>query len=54
MATARTTELKCGACNGTGFPKVQQPPQQGRKIYPPPCAKCGGKGRVAVALEEKR
>jgi hypothetical protein len=25
-------ELKCSACDGTGFPKVAQPPQPARKI----------------------
>jgi hypothetical protein len=38
-------ELKCPACNGTGFPPVKQPQQPGRKIYPARCLQCGGKGR---------
>jgi DnaJ-class molecular chaperone len=42
-------ELKCSACDGTGFPKVAQPAQPGRKIYPPPCKWCLGKGRVRSA-----
>jgi hypothetical protein len=39
-------ETKCEACNGTGFPKVKQPTKPGRRIYPAPCRKCGGKGRI--------
>jgi hypothetical protein len=39
-------EHKCPACNGTGFPTVMQPVQPIRKIYPAPCKKCGGKGRI--------
>jgi DnaJ-class molecular chaperone len=41
-------EIRCEACNGTGFPQVKQPKKPGRKIYPAPCRKCGGKGRVVV------
>ena len=43
------TEHKCAACNGTGFPAVMQPVRPGRKIYPAPCRKCSGKGRVKAA-----
>ncbi len=46
MRTRLTRETKCEACNGTGFPKVKQPTKPGRKIYPAPCRKCGGKGRI--------
>jgi DnaJ-class molecular chaperone len=42
-------EIKCDACNGTGFPTVMQPVQPGKKIYPAPCKKCGGKGRIKKA-----
>jgi DnaJ-class molecular chaperone len=42
-------EIKCDACNGTGFPTVMQPVQPGKKIYPAPCRKCGGKGRIKKA-----
>jgi DnaJ-class molecular chaperone len=42
-------EIKCAACNGTGYPKVKQPVQPGRKIYPTPCKECAGKGRIALA-----
>jgi DnaJ-class molecular chaperone len=40
-------EEKCPACNGTGFPAVKQP-TPGRRIYPPPCKACGGKGRMTA------
>jgi hypothetical protein len=36
MADTKTTEIKCPACNGIGYPKVMQPVRPGRKIYPPP------------------
>jgi DnaJ-class molecular chaperone len=42
-------ERKCTACNGTGFPAVKQPAKPGRKIYPPPCRKCKGMGRIRLA-----
>jgi len=45
-AGTKATETKCPACNGTGYPVVMQPVQPGRKIYPAPCKKCGGKGRI--------
>jgi DnaJ-class molecular chaperone len=41
-----STEIKCSACGGTGFPTVTQPAQAGRKIYPPACKLCAGKGRI--------
>jgi DnaJ-class molecular chaperone len=41
------TELKCPACNGTGFPAVVKAVPAGRKIYPAPCKECRGKGRIA-------
>jgi DnaJ-class molecular chaperone len=44
-----STEIKCAACGGTGFPKVSQPVKPGRRIYPPPCKRCLGKGRVVSA-----
>jgi DnaJ-class molecular chaperone len=44
-----STEQKCPACNGTGYPSVKQPVQPGRKIYPAQCAKCSGKGRIEAA-----
>jgi DnaJ-class molecular chaperone len=48
--TAEEGELRCDACGGTGFPSVMQPVQPGRKIYPAPCRKCGGKGRMTKPL----
>jgi DnaJ-class molecular chaperone len=44
------TEVKCPACDGTGFPTVTQPVEPDRKIYPAPCKKCGGKGRITEAV----
>jgi DnaJ-class molecular chaperone len=44
--STRSTEQECPTCNGTGFPVVKQPDRPERKIYPAPCEKCGGKGRV--------
>src|SRR5258708_40135636 len=38
-----STEKKCPTCNGTGYLLVVQQVRPGRKIYPPPCNKCGGK-----------
>ena len=46
---AASPEVKCSACDGTGFQRVAQPAQPGRKIYPPPCKSCLGKGRVRSA-----
>jgi DnaJ-class molecular chaperone len=46
---AASAEIKCPACDGTGFPTVAQPAKPGRKIFPPPCKQCLGKGRVALA-----
>jgi DnaJ-class molecular chaperone len=44
-----SNEVKCSACGGTGFPMVAQPAQAGRRIYPPPCKLCSGKGRIRSA-----
>jgi hypothetical protein len=46
---ADPAEQVCPACGGTGFPAVKQPAQRGRRIFPMPCKKCGGKGRIAKA-----
>jgi DnaJ-class molecular chaperone len=46
---ANPDEHKCAACNGTGFPAVIRPVQPGRRIYPAPCRKCSGKGRIKAA-----
>jgi DnaJ-class molecular chaperone len=45
------SERKCAKCNGTGFSAVVKPVQPGRRIYPAPCKKCGGKGRVRSAAD---
>jgi DnaJ-class molecular chaperone len=44
----KVTEVECPACGGTGFPEVRQPAQPRRKIYPPPCKRCFGKGRIGL------
>jgi hypothetical protein len=41
-------EVKCEACNGTGRPPAEKP-QPGKRIYPPPCKVCGGKGWIPKA-----
>ena len=45
----KTKEHMCVACNGTGFPVVEQPVQPGRKIYPVKCSACDGKGKITDA-----
>jgi DnaJ-class molecular chaperone len=47
---AKPFEEKCPTCNGTGYPTVEQPARTIRKIYPPPCKECGGKGRITEAV----
>ena len=47
MMSAKPTEFKCPACKGAGFPAVKQPAEPDRKIYPPRCARCDGKGWIA-------
>jgi DnaJ-class molecular chaperone len=42
-------EIECPRCKGTGFPKVRQPVQPGRKIFPAPRKQCFGKGRIKIA-----
>jgi DnaJ-class molecular chaperone len=44
-----STEVSCPACGGTGFPAVAQPAKPGRRIFPPPCKQCLGKGRITPA-----
>ncbi len=39
-------EELCSACGGTGVAKVRQQPKPGRRVYPPKCGKCGGRGRI--------
>jgi DnaJ-class molecular chaperone len=45
-------EIDCEACNGTGFPPVAQT-VPGRRVYPAPCKKCGGKGRLKAHTSEE-
>jgi DnaJ-class molecular chaperone len=40
-----TADVECEDCGGTGYPAVQTV-APGRRIYPGPCKKCGGKGRL--------
>ena len=43
------SEVRCDACKGRGFQAVKQPRKiAGRRIYPAPCDKCAGKGRLGV------
>jgi len=46
ISNEASAEINCPACSGTGFPKVAQPVQPGRKIYPARCKQCHGKGRI--------
>jgi DnaJ-class molecular chaperone len=46
MKNAAPVEEKCQACNGTGHQAAKQPSQADRRIYPPPCKECSGKGRI--------
>lgn len=48
--TTRIKEHSCAACNGTGFPQVEQPVLATRKIYPEKCAACAGKGRITDSV----
>lgn len=43
------TEHACPACKGTGVSAVKRRAQPGRRIYPPRCLKCLGKGRIEKA-----
>jgi DnaJ-class molecular chaperone len=47
------TEVECDACAGKGYPPVQDI-APGRRIYPAPCKKCGGKGRVRKPGQAER
>jgi hypothetical protein len=46
MKSAVLVEEKCQAFDGAGHQAVKQPSQPNRRIYPPPCKECGGKGRI--------
>ncbi|HLG84935.1 MAG TPA: hypothetical protein VKY22_28345 [Bradyrhizobium sp.] len=50
---ATPPEEKCEACDGTGFPPVMKAARPGRRIYPPPCAVCGGKGHIITQLAKR-
>jgi DnaJ-class molecular chaperone len=47
------TEELCAACGGTGLAKVRQQAKPGKRVYPPKCAKCGGRGRIAKELAKR-
>jgi DnaJ-class molecular chaperone len=42
-------EIKCEACDGTGFEVVKQPSEPGKRVYQLRCKICEGKGRVKKA-----
>jgi len=48
----KINERTCPTCNGTGFPKVKQPAQAGRKLYPVKCEACAGKGKLPTLATE--
>jgi DnaJ-class molecular chaperone len=45
-AREASTEVICQACDGTGFQKLKQPTEPGRRIYPATCKECLGKGKL--------
>jgi DnaJ-class molecular chaperone len=45
MTKPLPAEVRCEACHGRGSPPVQEV-APGRRLYPAPCRKCHGKGRV--------
>jgi DnaJ-class molecular chaperone len=47
-------EELCPTCAGTGLAKVRQAAKPGRRVYPPKCGKCGGKGRITKAASKSR
>jgi DnaJ-class molecular chaperone len=47
------SEIKCAACNGTGFRAVKRVARPGRKIYPPTCTKCKGMGRIKITAKRR-
>jgi DnaJ-class molecular chaperone len=46
------SEVVCDGCNGLGTPPRIKDGANGRKLYPAPCTKCQGKGRLIVSQEE--
>jgi DnaJ-class molecular chaperone len=49
---ANPNEQRCPACDGMGVLAAIQPVQPGRRMYPPPCEECGGRGRIPKADNE--
>lgn len=49
MMNPKINEHTCPVCNGTGFPKVKQPTQSDRRLYPVRCKSCAGKGKITDA-----
>jgi predicted methyltransferase len=49
--TPKIKEHTCPVCNGAGFPKVKQPAQSGRRLYPVRCKACAGKGKITDAAD---
>jgi DnaJ-class molecular chaperone len=47
-------EILCSACVGTGLAKARQQTKPGRRVYPPKCAKCGGRGRIVKGVAKRR
>jgi DnaJ-class molecular chaperone len=43
----------CTACGGTGLAKVRQQAKPGRRVYPPKCSKCGGRGRITKPIAKR-
>jgi DnaJ-class molecular chaperone len=43
------SEQECPLCKGSGFAVVMQAAKPGRRIYPPRCKRCDGKGWVEAA-----
>jgi len=46
-------EVKCKACNGTGFPPVIQPGKAWSQNLPAAVHRCGGKGRIVNPVDKK-
>jgi DnaJ-class molecular chaperone len=49
QSATKPAELKCPACNGTGYPAVKQPAELSRRIYAARCERCDGKGWIPEA-----
>ena len=45
-------EIKCPACEGTGFSKVKQPAEPGHRIYPAPCRNARVRGELRWRVHE--